>query len=368
MSQEIAKYLKCLNQKIEYIPAVGGAIEELKDPDREEREDFETGTVENFVENPEPNSFYHSTPLICRTDDHVFQFFVDGSEKAYFVETGIERGRSFPVEIAQIGAVVIQRSDDGNLKIFKHDSKNLFLVPKGSGGLSDTAWKELNQIDVLGWELVNYGTKELHKRRVDKRDTARGKVVYIMHQLEVDIIKETNTMRNENCWLILDGNIRFSVGETVGFVKEPYVIGVAKMFKKDPVFKTGVGKEKKDITTVLAGLPVEHRTSVFPAPGGNVAFWYVRIREQRHMDYPLMGVVKIEIPLNQFKDGLVPADLANRLSGALVAERSPSIYGLDNRWHCSIYPIYMAEQVIKNSFASRDVVFQQIRSATWKTR
>jgi hypothetical protein len=117
--------------------------------------------------------------------------------------------------------------------------------------------------------------------------------------------------------------------------------------------------QKKDITGILAGLPHAYRTAAFSAYDGQVAFWYVRLREQREVDYPLMGVVKVELPRPDKSP--VPAELADLISRALVAERNVTPYGLDRRWHCSLYPIYVAEQVIKSRFFSREVLMGCIK-------
>ena len=63
-----------------------------------------------------------------------------------------------------------------------------------------------------------------------------------------------------------------------------------------------------------------------------------------------MGVVKVEIPCPDKKP--VNYELANTISSALVAERNVAPYGLDRRWHCLLYPIHIAEKVIKNRFIS----------------
>jgi hypothetical protein len=138
------------------------------------------------------------------------------------------------------------------------------------------------------------------------------------------------------------------------------MIGVAKNFRKDPEFYFGRGqKNRKDITGILAGLPYASRTAAFSAHGGKVAFWYVRLREQKEVDYPLMGVVKVELPRPDQTP--VTAELADLISSTLVAERNVTPYGRDARWHCHLYPIFQAEQAIKMTFFSRDVLMGMIR-------
>lgn len=72
------------------------------------------------------------------------------------------------------------------------------------------------------------------------------------------------------------------------------------------------------------------------------------------MDYPLMGVVKIEFP-NPTGEA-VPSELIDEISGALVAERQATPHGKDVRWHAHLYAIYLAEQAVKNGFVSTEAL------------
>jgi len=98
---------------------------------------------------------------------------------------------------------------------------------------------------------------------------------------------------------------------------------------------------------------------VFAARSGAVAVWYVRLREQRHLDYPLMGVVKVELPRHD--PSPVPSDLVDRLSSAIVAERQSTPHGRDVRWHAHLYAIFLAEQAVKNGFVSSEVLKAGLR-------
>ncbi len=75
-----------------------------------------------------------------------------------------------------------------------------------------------------------------------------------------------------------------------------------------------------------------------------MAFWYVRLREQGEVDYPLMGVVKVELPCPDRTP--VASELIDLLSSTLVAERNVTPHGRDRRWHRHLYPIFQAEQAI----------------------
>lgn len=362
----ISPFLNLLGREIKILPATGGAVEELQHPDQEEIEDIVVNRgveeVTSFAEAPEPDvsNLYKPTPPIFRREKCLFRFFIDGSIRTYFLATGIEGRRSFPIELAQIGAAVIERNEDGKVKVHDHKQKVLLLLPKQNQGISDTLWYKLHEVGKPNFlELVDFTLSDtLSDAKKDPRDKAGAKARSEMHKLEIGLIKSTDSYRSENTWLILDGSVQFveqDIWDSWIDEQGPCLIGVAKSFKKDPIFQFGRrSSQRKDITSILAGLPHAHRTAAFSAYGGKVAFWYVRLREQRELDYPLMGVVKVELPCPDCTK--VPSELADLISRVLVAERNVSPYGLDRRWHCSLYPIYIAEQVIKNKFFSTDVL------------
>jgi hypothetical protein len=371
----IIPILDLLGKELKILPATGGAVEDLQRPDQEEIEDVlvnrDAGEITEFAETPEPeaSNIYRPTPPLFRQEKHLFRFFIDGSIRTYFLGTGIEGTRSFPIELAQVGAAVVQREDNGQCKVSSHEHhkhKVLLLLPKQSQGISDTLWMRLGKIDKPDFlEIVDFTLPDLlTEAKKDPRDKAGAKARSEMHKLEIELIKSTDALRNEETWLILDGSVKFveeDIWNSWRSKPSPYLIGVAKSFRKDPQFYLGPSRKPKpkDITTILAGLPHAHRTVAFSADGGKIAFWYVRLREQRELDYPLMGVVKVEIPRPDLTP--VPAELANLISRVLVAERNVTPYGLDHRWHCSLYPIHIAEQVIKSRFYSKDVLMGCIK-------
>lgn len=357
-----------LGNNLRILPATGGAIEDLQHLDVDEMEDAllnrEVGEVTDFAETPTPSlaNLYRSTPPLFRSQKHLYRFFIDGSLRTYYLATGIEDRRSFPIQLAQIGAAAMVRDDKGHLSCLKSQHKVLLLVPTKEYGLSDTVWQQLQRFrtpDGL-FEPVDITEKTALTPRdpteEDLRPRAGSIARHRMHRLEIELIQATEGQRNEEAWLMLDGSVKLD-----DFIKAPYLIGVAKSFRKDPKFRFGQGRAaaRRDITSILAGLEFAHRTVAFSAHGGKVAFWYVRLRPQEELDYPLMGVVKVELPR---PDGTpVEAELADLLSRALVAERNVTPYGRDRRWHCHLYPIYLAEQTIKNRFYSQQVLLGAIR-------
>ncbi len=355
---------------VNILPAMGGAVEEMQQPDVEEREEIEaaklgerSNKIDDFAEltPPSASTQYRSTPPLSRREKHLFRFFIDGSLKTYFLMTGIEDDRAFPVELAQIGAAVMERDDRGRIRARKPGRRALLLIPKGgSEGLSDTAWAAVERAckgteDMF--ELINTLASGEGRRSAakDLRDVAGGKARNEMHKMELNLIHDTDVARNDDAWLILDGGVQLNE-----FMNHPYMIGVAKSFSKDLVFPGSKRGRYIDLSTLLSKLPAEHRTPAFLISTerfkGRVAVWYVRLRGLRALNYPLMGVVKVELPLLGNPPSKVPTDMVDLLSRCLVAERSVTPYGLDDRWHCHLYPIFQAEQYIKNSFVTADIV------------
>ncbi len=145
--------LGVLTDNLYILPAIGGAMEELEHPDVDEIEDTlvnsETKEVTAFLETPAPDleHLYRPVPPLFRKDNHFYRFFIDGSLRTYYLATGIEGDRTFPIELAQIGAAVMQRSEEGTVRPLKVYDRLLLLLPKGPLGVSDTVWASLKRLD-----------------------------------------------------------------------------------------------------------------------------------------------------------------------------------------------------------------------------
>jgi hypothetical protein len=244
------------------------------------------------------------------------------------------------------------------LTLFAHKTRILLLLPKGGNGVSDAVWDDLSRLDTpdgaFSVQDINAKTSHTAGRDVDLRTRAGGIARHRMHLLEIDLIDSTDGARSPDAWAILDGAVKLDQ-----FINKPHLIGVAKSFNKKPEFHIPPAPLAIDVTGLLAGLDYAHRTPAFASHGGKVAFWYVRLWEQKELDYPLMGVVKVELPTPNTQ----PADtnLVNELSRTLVAERSVTPYGQDRRWHCHLYPIYCAERAIKEQFMTSEVLMGHVR-------
>jgi hypothetical protein len=197
---------------------------------------------------------------------------------------------------------------------------------------------------------------------IDLRNKAAGKIRFEMHRLETKATLDKVATVPNGEWVIADGSLCFEpMLSQLCQSGSPRVLGVAKSFRRDPEFKVGRGikGQRLNLTKLLAQLPNSHRTLAFGAKNGKLAFWYVRIREQGVVDYPLMGVIKVE--LANPSQSAVDTQLIDFLSRCLVAERSVTPHGVERRWHACLYPIYVAEQAIKNAFFSREVIRASLR-------
>ncbi|HLY06728.1 MAG TPA: hypothetical protein VKR31_13370 [Rhizomicrobium sp.] len=365
----LAPAIDLIARNASVLPAVGGAFEDLVRPDIEEADDRFFGSqsdsengYETFAETPTPpwNELYRPTPPLYRETDHVFRYFIDGSIKTYFLGTIIENDRSYPLELTQIGSAIVHRRENGSLEVAKSERQILLLVPHRNGrGVSDALFQQLNALPKPPqFKIVDVDVPDpLSERRQDARDKSGAKARFMMHQLEKSLIEQFAPNRREGEWIVLDGGVRKG-----SFIELKHTIGVAKSFDRMPEFRIRRGNKgtiKKDISSLLSELKFAHRTAAFGAHGGQVAFWYVRIRDQGEVDYPLMGVVKVEIPTPDRSP--VEAAVADRISSALVGERNVTPHGLDKRWHCHIYPIFCAERAIKANFFSEAVLLASIR-------
>jgi len=364
--------LRAVSRRVDFLPATGGAVEDLDHPEFEEREDRALNEEDQLFDtlferapSRQRLSPYRAVPPLDRSQRHLFRYFLDGSFHSYFLGTALEGERQSPVHYAQIGACVLHRQDDGTVRRERIALQHLLVVAKSR--LSEEVWNSLGDLaDAEGIRLVDLAEEDVVSRVLsdfDLRNKAGGKVRWKMHELEAELVRAMLPRLSSDTWLIVDGSLLFSPLTAILSQRgklEP-AVGVAKSFRKDPrfVFGRGPRAERATIFQLLAKLEAGHRTAAFASRGGLVVFWYVRLREQRHLDYPLMGVVKVEL-VNPSREP-PSSELLDEISGALVAERSVTPHGRDRRWHAHLYPIFLAEESLRAAFFSSEVVRQCMR-------
>lgn len=191
------------------------------------------------------------------------------------------------------------------------------------------------------------------------REKGRGKTRHLMSAMEFEAAADFIRTVSEG-WMIKDGQV--SSGKYGAGMQTGRVIGVAKNFTSMQKFYVGgKSREKESVVSLIANLPHHHRTPAFEGFAGKTAFWYLRLRSPQHMQYPMQGVIKVEIP--NLPEQPITTELIDKISGALLAEQFVTSYGSDDRWHSHLYPIYQAEHAAKQQFISTQILQGIIRNA-----
>lgn len=357
--------LRAIAEGADVLPATGQAQEYLQRFDIDEYYDRvltkDDKVIRDFQETPN-NRLYVSLEPLRRSDEHVFRYFVDGSVKTYFLGTAVVHDQSTPIMLGQAGAAGVRREDDGRVRTYRACREIIILADRGV--LTDGVWSKLEAMEPgngpVPLRVLNtkdsdqYTDGDADGEHKEKRSRAAHKANWRMRELEKETLRELLAdHESTGAWAVVDGGLGKEFKEKAferGFV------GVVKNFSKDQLFElTSRGQTTRfNLYELLAKLELNHRTAVCGRDNGHVAFWYVRMREQKHLDYPLMGVVKVEIP--NPRNELVSSNLVDHLSRAMLAERSVCPHGRDARWHAHLYPIFLAEQVIKTGFYSEEVL------------
>lgn len=359
--------LASLAEGANVLPASGRAQEYLQRFDLDEHYDriaFGDGRKVSELRERPGGSVYVATPPASRKADHCFRMFLDGAARTTFLGTLVSGSRATPVVLAQVGAAAIRREDDGALRQHARDIRLLLIADRRS--LTDRIWEDtearaaqagIGLIDSA--EETSYTDNAANGNTKEPRSRAAHRANWEMRRIEFDLLERVLRERPEGSWVVADG----SLGKEFYKAQRPDgYVGAVKNFSKDLLFELPAkrgAKRQVDLYTLLARLEVGHRTVVFGHPEGSRAFWYVRLRGPVELDYPLMGVVKVEVPLaiGEFLE----AELVDRLSRCLVAERTVAPHGRDVRWHAHLYPIHMAEQAIRTGFVSQQVLQAAVR-------
>lgn len=343
------------------LPATGQATEDMVRPDHEEVIDRLRSGDEYYdvvLESPNNKPYVSVTP-IPRATRHFLRYFLDGSARTYFLGDVVEGKRRSPIHISQIGAAAVHRLDDGRMRVARAEHRTVLMVDKKALSFGDQLEGLVSNMGrpfQFHDTMMEDGESEKTSPGREPRSRAAHKAHHLMTRLEDELGR---TLARENgSWLVLDGSLGKDLYSWASI--ERY-FGVTKSFSKEPQFRLpgGRGGRSVNIYELLADLPASARTCVFSARSGRVGVWYVRLREQRHLDYPLMGVVKVEFP-NASTEAL-DSEMVNEISGALVAERQVAPHGRDARWHAHLYAIYLAEQTVKNGFLSPEVLRAGLR-------
>ncbi len=295
----------------------------------------------------------------------IFKYFLDGSRRTYkIVDFATTDNKFLPIVAGQIGAAVCYRKEK---KLRKHKilRKNVLAIPDRVGGAFEEIRADILKVrkhNLSIDEVVKYQYKERPERPFE--NLAIAKIQVEMLNMEIDLISSmvhSNLLRTDEM-LIIDGSLQFSsVKENKEHIFEN-VIGISKTFNPH---LTGILKtKKKEIGYHLTDLDFGERTAVFvyeSYSGGRernlrIGAWYLRIHDKKFLRNPLDGIIKIEkvAVTKKEKEYGFESDLIDEVSRAILLERNVTCYGKDERWANHLYPIYLTEQFLKNSFESEN--------------
>ncbi|BCW96094.1 MAG: hypothetical protein KatS3mg018_1576 [Fimbriimonadales bacterium] len=338
--EAVREAMRALAKQVDVLPAVGGALQEEERPDADERvEQILGGNEKLFEANWETNAKDLCRPLqpIPRTQWHLYRYFQDGSYRSYFLGNLLEHDRETPVLFAQIGACQIERNDDGSVKPVRREVKPYLLLAMDavSEGVQETL---LQTAHAKGVEVVNLA----RNGRADPEPHARlapagakqgalqnARVGGTVGAGAIDSPEQRRMARSGRLAAMFANVAESSM--SANDPKSTRLIGVAKNFRKDPQFAVGRRARSRNGTALhrlLAKLDTWHRTTVFGAREGKVAVLVsCACAPKGQIDYPLMGVIKVEL-INPSKKP-VDSALIDQLSGALIAERNATPHGVD---------------------------------------
>jgi hypothetical protein len=363
--------LRILAENAHVIPATGQAMADLMLPDIDELYDrVDLGNdarhAISAVAEDHNREIHRPVAEIHRRDRHIYRFFLDGSANTHYLGNVLEHERQSPVHLAQIGAVAIRREDNGRVRIADRDRRLLLLLDRDS--LSPDLYQAVTQAlaSTDGCELINSGSDDdplssgVQAAR-EPRSRAAHKANWQMRILEKTVAarmaEKVSLEADEH--LILDGSLGSEYVEDWKLARAPHV-GVVKSTWKGMRFEIGRERRRVNLFQLLAELPAGHRTIAFSLRGGRLATWFVRLRGPDYLQFPLMGTLRVEVPVTG--DGQIATEVVDNLSGALLAERSVTPYGKDPRWHSHLYPIWLAERAItQNLFMPENVLKAALR-------
>lgn len=363
--ENLRKALSTLDKNSKVMPASGRAQEDLERPDADELEDrnaMRRAAITDFRENRNRQIYVPLTP-IPRTEKHVFQQFIDGCVSSHFLGSMVDGEGESDVRLAQVGAAALHRDERGYLHGPGKHSKFELLLMLDRSMVSDYLWTQLEKtteghkcgpFDLRLVDLRIQRKDGEDRKSANQREEWSNKANISMREAEHAILNELLEEIPDG-WIVADGGLgsEFTRDPKHGF------IGVVKRFSLKVDFRLSGESRSRSLGQILEKLPASARTAAFSRSDGNVAFWYVRLRSQEHMDYPLMGVIKVELAVPQGKE--LESNLVNFLSSALVAERSVSTFSRDSRWHSHLYPIHCAERAIRARFFTKELLHWGLR-------
>ena len=174
-------------------------------------------------------------------------------------------------------------------------------------------------------------------------------------------------------WIALDGTL-FSVE---GMYSDLKIIGISKSFRHNPrvIQKDGTQDRMGDLSRLLINLEVGWRSPVYiltpekKRPNRYTYMWFIRIHgaQRKPGQSPVSGIVKVELPPSEcyHQDEVLRVQTIDAISHAIFRLRHP--YQYDNkRGESFLYPIYVAESLVKSKLNSVEVIQGIWKSSQYK--
>jgi hypothetical protein len=291
-----------------------------------------------------------------KTGWSLFKYFLDGSRYTYKIaDMETSDGKFLPIVAGQLATGVCQRIDS---KICKYDLKRMNVLM-----LSDrTNDDDFNDIkaEVLKFNHI-YITLDKYqfKKNPDSRpeNLAIARIQRLMMEMEIDLLTNmvSTKLLKPDEMLVIDGSLQF-MDKKAHDGLFANVIGISKSF--NPNLQGLLKRKTQEIAVALTKLKYGQRTPVYKYPMKDnkrvIGAWYLRIRDEQQMTNPLDGIVKIEkIAIdNHEKEEGFESGLVDNISKSIISERNVTCHGKDTRWPNHIYPMYLTEKMLKESFLS----------------
>ena len=309
-------------------------------------------------------------------DEPLFRFFLDGSRRTYKVDDIEINRRIYPIVAGQIGVACCERKTPSQFKCAELEHTLVLSLPtvanphgKNSEQFFSLLTSKINKTKRIQSTYAQFSKILTYRSDVQKdpkeyENLGIATIQDEMVEAEKNIVAHLHTknLLNQNSYLIKDGSLQYTPIKSGDYkelakYKNHYrcVIGVSKMFNPD------LCRDRKDKSNAdkIAKLKVGHRTPAYMYKSdmvGNVNFaiWYVRIRDAKHTDTAMSGIVKIEkilITDDENTNGL-DSDEVDLITANIINERNPVCYGRDSRWANHLYPVYLTESYIKSKYLS----------------
>ncbi len=319
--------------------------------------------AEKFIRNKTFESDYKSIVIIPakrKIATSCFGYYLDGSRYTYKVaELATEEGDLLPIIAGQYASGVVKR-EGKNMVVEQKIHKSCILVHDSFNKLDfmelqSSLDKRKNRLSLI----VTLDKYSLDKaKRIRPENSGIAKVNSLMHDLEIKLLNElvNSNKLNESTMLMIDGSLQFAKINTSNLKLFQNVVGVSKSFNPN---NRDILKNRRDIGSLLVDLKVGERTPVFRYTSSInkqvIGAWYLRIRPS--IRGRLDGVIKIEkiAVTDMDRDDGFASYIIDNISSSLVYERTVAPYGNDSRWHNHLYPIYLAERVLKETMVREEV-------------